>query len=96
MDVRQARIDAQAGRLSVEALLDLLDQQEQTIQRLTAEVQRLRQRLAQYEPEVQREATPPKPTPSPLRPPTASTPKKSAAGARSGGARSLRAAGRRS
>jgi len=62
MDVRQARIDAQAGRLSVEALLDLLDKQEQTIGRLTAEIQRLKQRLAQYEPEVQREATPPKPT----------------------------------
>src|SRR3954451_18920098 len=62
MDVRQARIDVQAGRLSAEDLLDLLDQQEQAIQRLTAEVQRLKQRLAQYEPEVQREATPPKPT----------------------------------
>src|SRR2546425_8426744 len=62
MDVRQARTDVQAGRLSVEALLDLLDKQEQAIVRLTAEVQRLKQRLAQYEPEVQREATPPKPT----------------------------------
>jgi hypothetical protein len=61
MDVRQARIDAQAGRLSVEALLDLLDQQEQAIQRLTAQIQRLKQRLGQYEPEVQREATPPRP-----------------------------------
>jgi transposase len=64
MDVRQARIEFEAGRLSAEALLDLLEQQEQAIQRLRAEVQRLRQRLAQYEPEVQREATPPRPTPS--------------------------------
>jgi transposase len=64
MDVRQARIEVQAGRLSAEALLDLLEQQEQAIRRLRAEVQRLRQRLAQYEPEVQREATPPRPTPS--------------------------------
>src|SRR3954451_1903133 len=63
MDVRQARIDVQAGRLSAEDLLDLLDQQEQAIVRLTAEVQRLKRRLAQYEPEVQREATPPRPTP---------------------------------
>jgi len=64
MDVRQARIEFAAGRLSAEALLDLLEEQEQALQRLRAEVQRLRQRLAQYEPEVQREATPPRPTPS--------------------------------
>src|SRR5205823_244667 len=48
----------QAGRLPVEQLLDLLQRQERLIQRLHAEVQRLKQRLAQYEPEVQQEATP--------------------------------------
>jgi hypothetical protein len=58
MDVHQARIDAREGRLSTEHLLDLLDHQEHTIRRLTAEVQRLKQRLAQYEPEIRSEATP--------------------------------------
>lgn len=55
MDVREARRELECGRLSVERLLDLLEQQQSTIQRLTAEVERLRRRLAQYEPEVQRE-----------------------------------------
>src|SRR3954453_18686588 len=64
MDVRQSRIEFAAGRLSAEALLDLLEEQEKALQRLRAEVQRLRQRLGQYEPEVQREATPSRPTPS--------------------------------
>jgi transposase len=62
MDVRQLRTDVLHGRLSVEQLLDLLEQQQQTIQRLEATaqrlegtVQRLTERLAQYEPEVRRE-----------------------------------------
>jgi transposase len=65
IDVQQARIDAQAGRLSMEELLDLLDEldrlrgyDQQTIRRLRAEVDRLQQRLAQYEPDSGRQATP--------------------------------------
>jgi transposase len=64
IDVKQARIDAQAGRLSMEEVLDLLDavdrlraHDQQTIQRLRGEVARLQQRLAQYEPDCGREAT---------------------------------------
>ena len=50
IDLRQLRSDALQGRVSVEQLLDLIDQQQQTIQRLQTERQRLSQRLAQYEP----------------------------------------------
>lgn len=57
MDVRQLRADARDGRLSVEQLLDFLEQQQQTIRRLEATVERLSERLAQYEPEVRRETT---------------------------------------
>jgi hypothetical protein len=42
--------------MSVEQLLDLLEKQERTIRRLQGEVERLKQRLAQYEPEIQSEA----------------------------------------
>jgi transposase len=42
----------------VDQLLDLLQRQESLIQRLHAEVERLKQRLAQYEPEVRQEVTP--------------------------------------
>jgi len=48
----------EAGRLPAEQLLDLLQRQECLIQQLLAEVQRLKQRLAQYEPEVNRERPP--------------------------------------
>jgi transposase len=65
MDVHQARIDAREGRLSVEQLLDLLEAQEHTIRRLTAEIERLKQRLAPYEPEIRQEATPPSPLGNP-------------------------------
>ncbi len=58
MDTRQLRTDALNGRLSVEQLLDIVVEQQQTIRRLEATVQRLTERLAQYEPEVRREATP--------------------------------------
>jgi len=58
MNVREARIQFQRGDLEVEQLLDLLEKREQTIRRLTAEVDRLKQRLAQYEPEIQNEAEP--------------------------------------
>lgn len=64
MDAREARTDFQAGRLSAEQLLDLLERQERLVQHLHAEVQRLKQRLAQYEPEILREP-PPRPTDPP-------------------------------
>src|SRR5437764_7980476 len=48
----------EAGRLPAEQLLDLLQRQECLLQHLLAEVQRLKQRLAQYEPEVNREPPP--------------------------------------
>jgi hypothetical protein len=50
LDLRQLRSDAENGRLSVERLLDIIERQQQTIQRLHAERQRLTARLAQYEP----------------------------------------------
>lgn len=50
LDLRRLRSDAFCGRLSVAQLLDVIERQQQTIQRLQAERQRLRQRLAQYEP----------------------------------------------
>src|SRR5947209_818219 len=63
MDVRQLRTEVLNGRLPVGQLLDIIEQQQQTIQRLEADVQRLTERLAQYEPEVRREATPREPGP---------------------------------
>lgn len=68
MDVQQARQDAKAGRLSMSDLLDMLEeldrlrgQDQEKIRRLIADIDRLKQRLSQYEPEVKREATPDKP-----------------------------------
>lgn len=58
MDVREARREFESGRLPVERLLELFEQQQSTIQRLSGEVERLRRRLAQYEPEVQHEPSP--------------------------------------
>jgi transposase len=61
MDIPQAKAAAREGRLSVELfeqVLDELERQAQTIRRLTADNERLRQRLAQYEPEIARETSP--------------------------------------
>jgi transposase len=58
MDAAEARREFQKGRLPVERLLEMLERQERLIQRLTGEVQRLRERLAQYEPEVASERVP--------------------------------------
>lgn len=61
MDVHHARLAAREGCLSadlVEQLLDEVERQQQTIRRLTAELERLKQRLTQYEPEIGRETTP--------------------------------------
>ena len=68
IDGRQLRRDALNGQVSVEQLLDIIDQQQQTIQGLRREQQRLQERLAQYEPEVRREGSSAQPsaaTPSP-------------------------------
>ena len=59
MVVRQIRQEALNGRLSVEQLLDIIEKQQQTIQRHEASIRRLTERLAQYEPEIRHEATRP-------------------------------------
>jgi hypothetical protein len=58
---------AHAGRLSMEDLLDLLEEQDrlrrhdlETIRRLSSELDRLKERLAQYEPEVAGDPAPTK------------------------------------
>src|SRR3954447_2498040 len=58
MNAHEARMAFEAGRLPAEQLFDLLQRQECLIQHLLAEVQRLKQRLAQYEPAVNREPIP--------------------------------------
>jgi hypothetical protein len=58
MDAGEARREFRKGRLPIERLLEAFERQERLIQRLTGEVQRLRERLAQYEPEVLRETLP--------------------------------------
>jgi transposase len=60
-DVRQLRRDALNGRVSVEQLLDLIDKQQQTIQGLRRENQRLQARLAAYEPKIRSETASPQP-----------------------------------
>ena len=52
MDVRQLKADFRDGRLSADQLFDAIDKLHQTVKRLQGEVDRLTQRLAQYEPEV--------------------------------------------
>jgi transposase len=59
LDIRQLRRDALGGRVSIKQLLDIIDKQQQTTRWLKAQVERLRERLAQYEPEVRREKTTP-------------------------------------
>src|SRR5947209_20367000 len=51
-------MEFEAGRLPAERLLDLLERQERLVKHLQAEVECLKQRLAQYEPEARGEATP--------------------------------------
>src|SRR5579863_914927 len=69
MSGREARMEFEAGRLPPERLLDLLERQERLIKHLQAEVERLKQRLAQYEPEASAES-PSRPAAGP--PPSAS------------------------
>ena len=72
MDAREARKELEARRLSPEDLLDLLERQERLVQRLQAEIDRLKQRLAQYEPSCQRDPSPAQPHHDPSAPPNAS------------------------
>jgi len=72
VDLRQARLLARAGRLSIEDLCDLLEeldrlrgQDQETIRRLAGEINRLKERLGQYEPEVKREPPPADPSAKP-------------------------------
>jgi transposase len=59
VDLAQVRSDARSGKLSIEQLLDIIDRSHQTVQRLEADIRRLTQRLAQYEPVATSEATAP-------------------------------------
>jgi transposase len=61
MNAHEARAEFAAGRLSAEQLLDLLERQEQLVQRLQTEIERLQQRLAQYEPTLGSQPTPSEP-----------------------------------
>jgi hypothetical protein len=68
IDLQQLRRDALGGQVSVEQLLNLIDQQQQTIRGLRRDNQRLQQRLAAYEPEIRSEGSATKPagqTPTP-------------------------------
>jgi transposase len=53
IDVNQLRRAVRNGEVSVEELLDVIDKQQQTIQGLRRDIQRLQERLAPYEPDVQ-------------------------------------------
>lgn len=59
LDLAQIRSDARSGKLSVEQLLDIIEQQQQSIKRIEADKRRLTERLRQYEPEAAREANAP-------------------------------------
>ncbi len=59
LDVQQLRRDALSGRLTLAEVLDIMEQQQQTIKQQQTIIHRLTQRLAQYEPEVRRETTTP-------------------------------------
>lgn len=68
IDVQQMRRDARRGQVTIDQLLDVIEQQQDTIQRLRRDYQLLLERLAQYEPEVVRTAaatTSPPPAPTP-------------------------------
>jgi transposase len=69
IDVQQLRRDACRGKVSVDQLLDVIDQQQHGMQGMRREIQCLRDRLAQYEPEVRSEGSAAKP---PAEAPTAS------------------------
>ena len=59
LDLAQIRSDARSGKLSVEHLLDIIEQQQKTIKRIDTDKRRLTERLLQYEPDVAVEAKAP-------------------------------------
>jgi transposase len=65
IDVRQLRRDAAEGNVSIEQLLDIVEQQQHTIQGLRRDKQLLQDKLAAYEPEGRDGTTTPAQTPSP-------------------------------
>jgi transposase len=58
MEAREARTEFEKGRLTVDQLLNLLEEQQRTIRRLQVDLERMRSRLAQYEPDVRQETSP--------------------------------------
>lgn len=58
MEVRQLRMDALGGQVSVDDLVDIIEEQAEAKRRLEKELERLKERLAQYEPEVRSESSP--------------------------------------
>jgi hypothetical protein len=52
VDLAQIRSDARSGKLSVEQLLDIIENLHRANRRLEADKRRLSQRLTQYEPEA--------------------------------------------
>jgi TolA-binding protein len=63
LDLGQIRRDALDGRLTVAQLLDIIEQQQQTIKRQAANERRLLEQLKQYEPQATLGTTT-KPTPA--------------------------------
>jgi hypothetical protein len=55
MNAREARTEYEQHRLTVDQVFDLFEKEEQTNRRLRAEIDRLKQWLAQYEPEIESE-----------------------------------------
>lgn len=64
MNAHEARREFEAGRLPAETVFDMLERQERLVHHLQTELQRVRQRLAQYEPDVLQDNTPPSPQPT--------------------------------
>jgi transposase len=56
LDLAQICSDARCGKLSLEQLLNIIEQQQKTIKRIDTDKRRLAERLAQYEPEMAGEA----------------------------------------
>lgn len=59
MNARDARTEFEKRRLTIDQLFELLEKQEQINRRLRTEIERLKQRLAQYESEVEKESDAP-------------------------------------
>ena len=65
IDVQQLRRDTRSGAVSGQQLVDIIAKQQHVTQGLRRELQRVKERLAQYEPEIHNEAAkPPAETPT--------------------------------